>query len=226
MKLSEIEFKNTSDLVTLTSTQVEETVKGYKLVFFPENSYKIERKTKLPMFVPAFYDWVIKQKSVPTQDEFWLHYLKKNKKYFDVKEFEGFEFLAVRARAYRTYPSLVRDLHFMLFLKEKFKKSTVNYSAKLDIEYGIDILIVNNNDNFAVSLLANTERAKEAREWKVNRHGKLEDVTYVDIIVDNMETPNFGEFFLFHDTEAKRLASELISNATRIRTERLATEKV
>src|SRR5579859_1580099 len=204
MKLQEINYQNTLDKIELKSGDVEEFAKNAKLIFFPENNVKIERYTKLPKFVPAFYMWVVNNKTVPTQEQFWQKYLSKNKKYFDEKQFDGDSFLAIRARAYRAYPSFVRDLHFALFLKEKIGADKVVYSAKLDIDYGIDVLL-KLKYNHSVSLFANTARAIEARNWKLNRHEILEDVNYVDIKVEKMETPNFGEFFLYHQTEYNTL---------------------
>jgi hypothetical protein len=214
MLLSEIKYRNFCNSLTMTANEIEKIVRDYELNFPSEISYKIEHEIKPPKFVVSFYDWIVKRKTIPTQDEFWMHYMCVNDLYFDKKNFQGYDFSAFKGRVYRAYPSYVRDLHFVQLLKSKFKKSTVIYSIKLDVEYGIDILIINNNVNYGVNLFTSTERGNDARGWKTNRHLKLDDVIYIDLPIV-MGVANFGDFFLYHENEVQMLTEKMLAYATR-----------
>ena len=74
----------------------------------------------------------------------------------------------IKARLFRSYPSLVRDLHFCLFLKERAKNDArVIYNIQIDTEIGIDILVEQGSTIYAINLFTPTARAMVGREKRI-----------------------------------------------------------
>ena len=74
-------------------------------------------------------------------------------------------YFGIKKRAYRTYPSLVRDIHYATFLKSI--NMNVIYSGALDRDEGIDLLLEVDRNLFALNLFTNTEKAKYWREKRI-----------------------------------------------------------
>src|SRR6218665_3423978 len=145
MTLDISQYDNLLDSITFNSEDIEKTILNYKLVFDQYKNEDVEWRMKLPMFVDSFYAEVIKNQKVPSQNELFETYInqtsiqeilnKSPEKRADLTR-------GIKARLYRSYPSLVRDLHFSLFLKENARESTqIIYNIELDVTIGIDILV-------------------------------------------------------------------------------------
>jgi hypothetical protein len=165
---------------------------------------------RFPTFLTSFYRYVYKNKTIPTQNEFWECYLKDNKKFLAEHNFNDEIILALKARIYRTYPSLVRDIHFTCYVKENLSGDVI-YNRKLDVNDGIDMLIKYQNKMFAVNLFTATTRSYMGREKKKNRHIIYENIHYLELPVDLKGTYTCGQFFLYKETEYNKLISELDS---------------
>lgn len=115
------------------------------LPYIKEQGRFFRSEGKLPIaFVPSFYRFVLLEKRLPSQEEFY------NEFYTDLL-LSGFDFdrqpenyrdgLKKRLCS-RTYPSIVRDIHFCKLLAEFLpeKGYDVLYNTAIDIK-GIDVLI-------------------------------------------------------------------------------------
>lgn len=204
-------YLNELDKITLTYSEVEIQLEGIHLEFSDIKDPFVEYRLQIPMFVSAFYDFIFDYNKVPTQLEFWEHYQLYNKDFFDDRKFQPSTLEALKARAYRTYPSLIRDVHFNLLLKSRWPGNTVLYNRSLDIEEGIDILIKGNTDFYAVNLFTDTNLAKAAREKKANRHDSYSNLKYIDMPVNFRTSHKKGDFFLYGDVEYEQLKNKLIS---------------
>lgn len=202
-------FPNLLPHIHLTSDDIREAITDYKLTFYKERNQEVEWRIKLPMFVDAFYDFILKRHSVPDQETSFRYYLELNKSFFDNLKRPDLE-SGIRARAFRTYPSLVRDVYFNKYIDERIgTKCTVLYNTKLDIEEGIDLMIVTNRNNYGVCFFTKTNRAYKGRIAKTTRHTLFDNVKYVEMPMEFKGSVEAGDFFLYGEKEFHELYNTL-----------------
>lgn len=204
-----LDFPDLLQDISLSSVNIFDMIKDYKLNFVQLRDSRVEWKIAFPMFVDAFYKYVIKYKKIPVQREFFNYYQFCNKKYFRAKNYNDRIMEALKARAYRTYPSLVRDLYFNKLVKEKLDNIFAIYNTKLDIEEGIDLMIICDGIYYAINLFTNTSRAHFGRTKKRDRHTKFSNVKYIELPVDFKGSLKCGNFYLYGDNEFQILKNNL-----------------
>lgn len=203
------DYKDVLKHISLSSEIMREHIAHYHLTFSKVHNSTVEWGMKLPMFARAFYGYVFNYNDIPTQEQFFLYYLQFNKVFFDKSNFNDEIIEGLKARAYRTYPSLVRDICFNKFVQETIKGFTVTYSLELDINEGIDLMLSNENSHYAVNLYTDTRRAYTGREKKQFRHTPFENVTYIEFPVKFESSHKVGEFFLYGINEYNNLIKKL-----------------
>lgn len=204
--MNNLEFENLLEKINLTSTQIEEIIFNYKLDFLNYRNYEVENKIKFPMFLECFYDNLLKNKTILNQDEFAMHYARLNLEWFKNQNFSNDILSGLKARIFRTYPSLIRDLHFCLSLKEKNQYENVLYNIKLDVSHGIDVLIKKENKLFGVNLYTDTKNACDFRINKYKRHSVLPNIFYIELPVNFHGSKKCGDFFLYGEREMNLLS--------------------
>jgi hypothetical protein len=195
------EFPDLLQEINISSDDIKRIIESYKLTFIQKRDNQVEWGMAFPMFVDAFYDYVIKKQSIPNQEQFYQHYLYVNKEFFEQKKLSEEIMYGLKARVFRTYPSLVRDLYFNKLVKENLPNVTSCYNKKLDIEQGIDLMISTNDKNYAINLFTDTERAYIGRNKKQNRHKNYENVEYIEFPVNFKGSLKCGDFFLYGNEE-------------------------
>lgn len=144
-KIFNNDYPNLLDKVNLSSKDIEEQVAAleYKIYHYRDR----EAELNCPIFVHPFYDIIEYVGNIPSQETFWAVYLISQKD-------SGFNF-SEKGEAYkkglharitsRAYPSLIREFHFAVMLKETLypKEYIVFYNAILDFDNGIDVLVYN-----------------------------------------------------------------------------------
>lgn len=198
-------YPNLLDHLKLTSSQVCSIIATYTLFFPQVRNDKAEWRIAFPMFLTPFYKYVYNTNSVLDQNDFYNYYLSENKFFFVANKFDLEILEGLKARIYRTYPSLVRDLHFSLFVNEKFEEARVIYNRKLDVEEGIDLLIKLKDKFYAINLFTDTTRAHIGREIKKSRHTPFENVQYVELPVKFNGSFICGNFFLYGEAELNEI---------------------
>jgi hypothetical protein len=189
---------------------IEKQIKSYSLKFIQIRNKQVEWGMKFPMFVPAFY-LSMKDNNIviPSQNSFWLYYLNLNKNWFNSRDLSAQVLNGLKARVYRTYPSLIRDLHFAKYLQNKISDSEIIYDMDLDIKDGIDLLVIKDNKINAINLFTDTRRAYKGRSKKVFRHKNYENVNYLELPVQFMGSNKVGEFFLYGNRELQQILREI-----------------
>ena len=206
MKILDVDsYPNLLDHLKLTSIEICSIIEGFTLSFPQTRNEKAEWRIAFPMFLTPFYKYVYNNNRVLKQDDFYNYYLSENKIFFDTNKFSAEILEGLKARIYRTYPSLVRDLHFSLLVQEKIEDAKVVYNRKLDIEEGIDLLIKLNDILYAINLYTDTARAHIGREKKVSRHTPFDNVKYVELPVNFKGSLKCGNFFLYGETELNQI---------------------
>jgi len=197
----------------LSYQDLETSLKKMSLNFYSHKENYVENYNFEPhYFVYSFYDFVLKNKKVPTQKEFAEFYLSKNLNFFK-KSFLNHNKLKKKYllknliyRLYRAYPSFVRDLHFSIYLRDKLKNKDVYYNPYLDVMEGIDVLI---NDRYGIHLYTDTPRARYYRDKKHKRHKSNDKYIHIDIPINFRSCYKCGNFFLYREKEMKSLLKEI-----------------
>jgi hypothetical protein len=149
-------LKNTLDDVWLSSKQIEEQIKNYNISFLQIRVPEIEFGMKVPIFIYPFYSFLLREDRMPTQNEYWLEYCSKNKQSLINLKLTTQQKLGLKARVFRTYPSLVRDIHFGALLRDCKEFDDVFYNETLDVKYGIDLVVSKNNKYIGLNLFTTT----------------------------------------------------------------------
>lgn len=205
-------YTNLLYYISLSSNEIREAISLYRLEFPQERNQVVEWKMKLPAFVDTFYNTLIVHKKVPSQKEFIQNYFVFNKSFFEQLNRSDLE-SGIKARAARTYPSLVRDIYFNQYISEHLgTKCQVIYNTKLDIEEGIDLMIITRKNNYGICFFTQTQRGFIGRTKKTSRHTKFDNVKYIEMPLDFKGSVKAGEFFLYGEKEFNYLCKTLIDN--------------
>lgn len=200
-------YRNFMERIPLSSQAIEAQLQSMTLAFFMEKDEQIEWKTMPPMFIYSFYRFIAKFHRLPNQAEFWQFYLHENQSLFS--EQIKSHLSALQARAYRAYPSLVRDIHFYYILAESDYFDQVLYHPEIDVKYGIDFIIQYKHRYFGVNCYISTPRSFQGREKKQFRHEKLRQLILVDLPVRFKGSKKCGPFYLYSQRELDQLIAIL-----------------
>lgn len=108
------------------------------------------------------------------------------------------------ARILRTYPSLVRDLHFYLMAHESGLFSAVRYSVGADYKQGVDIKVKYNEHWYNIGLYVSTKRSLFYKGKKFFRHNPVDIINFE--LYPN-EAHMVGDFMLYSRDHISRLLS-------------------
>ncbi|MCL1943680.1 MAG: hypothetical protein FWF54_09080 [Candidatus Azobacteroides sp.] len=194
------------EMIPLTSEEIKTIISNYTLSFPVEKHPDVEWHIEFPVFAVTFYKEIIQNHRIPTQEHFFENYVADHADFFREKRFGRDILLGLKARVFRTYPSLVRDLFFNKFVKEQLTGASVIYNITLDIKEGIDLLIsIHHNFHYAVNLFTDTYRARVGRDKKQRRHDPFQNVVYIDLPIHFNGSLKCGAFFLFEKRELQTL---------------------
>lgn len=216
MKILDInEYGNYLNHVQFLDTQkIKDIIEPYTLEFIDIRDKQVEFGISFPLFIDPFYNYILENKTIPTQEDYFVHYITENEEYFyDRIKYSNNTILGLKARVYRTYPSLVRDIHFSLYLKENMPNNNVIFNITLDSSEGIDILLEDRDTLYGINLYTDTPNAKIGREKKAYRHVKFDNVKYIELPVSFKGSEQHGihgrKFTLYGDRELKQLSGVL-----------------
>ena len=190
---------------SLTATELEETIKQYP--------YTGERRVKdpkvensqLPPIALCFYWFVYECGTVPSPDDLIKLYLSQACfRRLSEEEYEvtyGADTFVVStdgliARILRTYPSILRDIHFYLLAVESKLFQAVRYSFEDDFKNGVDIKVQYNGKWFNIALMQNTRRALFFRSRKKSRHTNS-NMDLINVELDPTKSKRCGDYNLY-----------------------------
>jgi hypothetical protein len=203
-------YSNHLDLFKISSKEIENQIIQFKLTFLKTRNQKAEWEIRFPTFLDSFYKFIYNNKKLQSQDDYYNYYLANNKDWFKSNPLTEDLLLGLKARIYRTYPSLIRDLHFSKLLSEQTNNYKIVYNTNLDVKEGIDLLVIVNNINIAVNLYTKTKRAFIGRNKKENRHIMYDNITYIELPVEFNGSIEIGDFFLYGNREIVELEAKII----------------
>lgn len=174
-----------------------------KLVFFKD----VDEEEGLPPFVPNFYKYLVNNGRIPTQEEFYQYYVSRHKKKVADKDIKG--------RAYRAYPSIIRDIHFAAMLRHMNEEQNfadeVKYSSVLDMQYDADVMVTKGDKHVGICLFTNDRKSYDNRKKKQVK--RFENVEYIELPI-SIDYSNPG-FTLYTEEDANKVitkVNELLNN--------------
>jgi hypothetical protein len=209
MKSFELDnYSNFLDYLKFSNQDIEEKIKTYSLNFISVKDPEVEYKIKFPPFLIPFYGFIYLKNNIPNQEDFYEYYMSENYEFFNEKKFTDKILYGLKARLYRTYPSLIRDVHFLTFINENLSTHNVLYNTKLDMVEGIDLMISSPSGlYYAINLYTNTRLSLMNRRKKMYRHTKFENVNYIELPVNFNGSNKCGDFYLYGTNELELIKS-------------------
>lgn len=177
-KIKDIRIRNNKIAVIrdaeISVSDLEEQIS--KIQYSPAKGSKDDdaEKAKLPPFIQVFYYLFFSYLRIPSEKEFWDTYLEWIGGINENNEvlIEGIKYQTegLKNRLNRTYPSLIRDIHFIYLLEQSKKFEEVEYSLEKDYFNGLDIKVTYKKQEVYVSLFIDTDRSRFYKEKKTRRH--------------------------------------------------------
>jgi len=211
-------YKNQIDLISIPSEKIEKQIQNLKVRFLPNKSKKIEDKVKIPSFVKVFLYYINKKNKLPTQEEFaklFLQATTKNDKYYTPKNFE--EKKALKARIYRVYPSLIRELHFIRKIYEDdFFEETI-YNFELDLRKGFDLVVKTGKVYYGLKIFVSTRRSHMYLDKKKYRQDNDVELYKLNVPFNFKDRPknNKSDIFLYEDEDIKNIYGQIIKHLSK-----------
>ncbi len=192
-----------------------DSLKADSLVFFDVHDMFIEDFARLPSFAKCFYEIVTDNKIIPKQAEFCCEYIDKNIRnimYDNSISYGNKDSLCsgLTARLHRTYPSLVRDLMFNLYVWNECRDVYAMYNLELDYKHGIDCLVEKDGLLFGLCLFTDTARSVYYRGAKKTvRHTEFDNVIMIEAPLNLDDAFVCGDFKLYDEKYIDRVICDL-----------------
>ena len=203
------DFEDLGATFSPTQKEIEDQVRLFSLRFNWKE--KVDEREWFPSFVDVFYPYIIQNQHMINQEQFLRLYKSTYKETIEKKCQTETALLFADGRILRTYPSLVRDIHFYKYLINLGEKAI--YNLELDKRRGIDILLERESGYYGLCLYTDTEDGRKNRDkkllWRESR--EFVNVTYIDFPVPFLGECNFGRFWLYGDNEYNKV-SAIINN--------------
>lgn len=154
---------------------------------------------------------------VPKQDEFLQKYMDKHWRKFD--EYSDNKQEGIRARVLKTYPSLVRESHFIsqmqeISIQDGFPSTLLISNSGLDMSKGVDLALQLNGVSFSIKI-TKTDSKTDWQEIKKQRKADIDTPNPVVVIANESNTFRVGngeEIFLFKRKTVRKVLEECMKN--------------
>ena len=203
-----IVYPNFLPLIQLSSLVIAEQSKaaGYKTLGNKVDDAEFEFPVNLS---EIFYQILMEKQELPTTEEFFEKIILNFPDFENCSEEKQ---IGYKTRALsRTFPSLVRDVHFAKMSSELIAMDyDVCVSPTLDMD-GIDVLLTSRktNINYGICLFLNTPYAIHHLNRKRDKRLRFENTFYKEIALDRQQS---DYLWLFSEEHVKRLVKEINEN--------------
>lgn len=203
--------------ITLSTKIIEESLRAYPYRGQKRIKDDVVENYRLPSIAQVFYSFVL-MNQIPSpetlcQAYIHTHFIVQKHNQCQLKGTnQQFLLDSIKARVYRTYPSLIRDLHFYFLCKESGEFDEVIYSFSADIYDGIDLKVIYNEREFAISLYVSTPRSKEFKQKKYGRHQPL-SIPEICIEIDPFNPKYYvGDYALYQKEHVLLLKQKMMEH--------------
>ena len=192
------------DLPIISTKDIERVLIEHSFDITPYRSPErsMEAARCVPMMAIAFHPVTLDRGTIPSLDEFLTEYEESNQKFFD--EMGEGETAGVRYRAVKSYPSLVRDVHFVSRAREL--GATVKRTLRDDFE-GTDASIVTPRGERYIRLYYDSPRSRRLRMAKAMVHDISSD--HVDLPLTQENAAQVGNIYLYSTEAILELLDEI-----------------
>jgi len=185
-----------------------------KIKYSPtKNAKNLETENALiPPFIQVFYYLFFKDLIIPTEKNFfdtyveWMGGDKQGKIIIERKEYDS---TGIKDRLNRTYPSLIRDLHFLYLLDHSKRFDQVDYSMERDYYNGLDLKITCKERDYFISIFIDTTRGKYFKHKKITRHN-YKDVHELEFNVSFNSLTKHGSIYLLNKKHIDLVEDKII----------------
>lgn len=127
---------------------------------------RLSDRERLNPIVLPFYLFVLLYQRIPTPEEFFKQYqICYQRDAYKLGSVGEVPEEVIKARLYRAYPSLIRDIHFYYLCSNDSRFDEVKYSTEVD-KQGVDLIVSKGGKRFAVRLHNNSEAASNWAKTK------------------------------------------------------------
>lgn len=174
---------------------------AYKPISDPD---RLSDREKLNPIVLPFYLFTFLYQRLPTPEEFFKQYqICYQRDAYKLGSIGEVPDEMIRARLYRAYPSLIRDIHFYFMCSEDDRFDDVKYSTEVD-KQGVDLIVSKGGKRFAVRLHNNSEAASN---WAKTKEVTGSFKAVIDIALN--EPSRVGAFNLYTKQSLDYLAAAM-----------------
>jgi len=202
---------------TLTSEIIEESIKKYPYTGEKRIKDPVAENALLPPIILPFYSYIFEFGKVPSPDELVNLYLKQEHFSEDSNRnitvsYRSSKIIVKKegltARILRTYPSILRDVHFYCMAVESNFFQIVWYSFAMDYENGIDIRVKYCDKWYNIALLQDTVRSRAFKTKKPYRHLDMNNkLIYINL--KQTLSKRCGDYNLYTFHHVEQLKQEL-----------------
>jgi len=187
-----------------------------KLAYSGESKSKIKEveNAKLPAFIQVFYYLFFKNLYIPSENDFfttyveWLGGIKNGKLVYGDLQLDP---QGIENRIKRTYPSLIRDLHFLYLLEDSKIFDNVEYSMQMDYFNGLDLKLSYKGKEYFISLFIDSTRGTYFKKRKKQRHDYSE-IVEIEFNLDFSGMSKIGNIYLLNNSHVELLIDRINSN--------------
>ncbi|MFW6016108.1 MAG: hypothetical protein ACOCRK_06690 [bacterium] len=187
-------MENELELIDLTYQDIEEQLSNYTYEIMPIYDNRVE-SASFPYFVESFYNLIFYEGYLPSCEDFIDYYLEVNADKNSVDILDEVQKIGLKARLSRSYPSLVRDVHFAKLLEDRLDLDVL-YNIELDTTAGIDVLL---EDKYGFHLFYDSKRSHNFRKKKISRHNELDTIIEFDLPFNEDNGKEIGNVYLYND---------------------------
>lgn len=175
----------------------------------------VERRLSLPSMMDAFCFLLFNNECIPSFHEFFSTYADMNFKKWDDTQiyFKGgyYDTSHLKARAFRAYPSFIRDIHFCHLSRESNLFTGSLYSLRYDTAR-VDCVIYSSDVRYNLHLFVDTKKANAFYDQKDDRHKNDEIVVppgipvKLPIKLGQSVNKKIGDFELYGERHLKTVS--------------------
>lgn len=206
-------FANSLPQFGFNRFELENFMKEQRLVF--HGKIKEAEFFPAPSMSKCFNRFVDVHKRFPCQAEFCDTFLSEHnaeiQRVLSQSRYKGIEetiLTGLRYRAERAYPSLTRDIHFAIYLKDK--GYDVFWNSNVDVNYKMDVVVTIDGQRYGLALFTDTRRGNSNRERKKTEASVPEGFIEIPIPLDmNEECLKVGDYYLYGEREEKIMLDKI-----------------
>lgn len=196
--------------IDLSSTGIEKLAATNRPEFSQIRDNDVEFARGFPNMMLTLWTYIIVNRAFPTQKQFADYFVTAH-----AGAIRGLNIESVKARVLRTYPSIMRDVHFYSLVKESGIFKSVTYDAYKDTQRGIDLVVGMGSQEYNICCYVATRRSQEFRnEKKTNRHAVAPNTIELALDLNGGRDVNGWKFF---DTiHIHNMQTEIMNYATAV----------